>query len=93
LFSQLEALDLSDCLNLKTLICHSNQLETLNVSNCSNLEYLECDLNELKILDLSHNDKLTYLCSCLVISEFNDDFIDNNIEYCKENNYQQPLLK
>ncbi|CAI2192739.1 8145_t:CDS:1, partial [Funneliformis geosporum] len=60
-----ENLDLSEYLNLETLIidgkCLKTHLKKIKISNCKQLIELSCPNNDLKKLDLSNNCKLEKL--------------------------------
>ncbi|MCQ2147052.1 MAG: hypothetical protein MJZ16_05990 [Bacteroidales bacterium] len=49
----LEAIDLSKCLNLKKLYINDNKLKSLDVTKCSKLYQLECYHNNISSIDLS----------------------------------------
>ena len=60
----LSSLDVSECVDLRILYCHSNQLTQLDLSNNTNLRWLSCSSNQLTQLDLSNNTNLWSLdCS------------------------------
>ena len=66
----LEKLDVSGCVNLKTLNCYNNALTSLDFSGCANLQALTCYKNALTSLDLSKCTTLTYLyCAFNELSE------------------------
>jgi len=57
-YNYLTALDIKDCIALKTLRCESNQIITLDVSNNLVLEELICNSNQLTALDVCNNSAL-----------------------------------
>ena len=60
----LEELDVSANVKLKTLICHSNHLRVLDITQNTELEYLDCGSNYFDSICLSQNKKLkTFICS------------------------------
>jgi hypothetical protein len=57
-------LDVSDCLNLTSLICHNNQLAELDVANNILLTRLTCNNNQLTVMDVSQNTLLhSFTCA------------------------------
>lgn len=63
-------LDLSDCINLRTLACENNNIASLNLSNCILLNSLFCAYNKISELHLENNVNLRSL-SC------NDQKLEN----------------
>jgi hypothetical protein len=59
--SKITELDLTGCVNLKSLYCAGHDLPSLDFSTNTSLERLECNHNSLTTLDISMLTKLTYL--------------------------------
>ncbi len=70
--NDLTELDLSQNINLETLICYNNNISKLNVSKNTKLKELECSYNNLSELDVSSCSELNKLgCYSNHLSELN----------------------
>lgn len=85
--ARLRSLDVSSCVNLKSLNCANNRLRTLNVSANPALIYLNCEGNVLTDLDVTNNTKLVELeCSSNILSTLDiSKNTDLSILYCRDN--------
>lgn len=60
-YTQLEGLDVSNCVVLSSLDCRSNQLSSLDVSSCTELTWLNCERNKLESLNVNGCTQLSTL--------------------------------
>ena len=59
--TKLNALELPNCKNLKTLDAHHNGITYLNVSGCEKLETLGCADNKIQSINMSYCPSLQYV--------------------------------
>ena len=83
----LSSLELTNNLDLESLVCYANQLISIDISQNINLTYLECWSNQLSSLNISNNINLEYL-NCF-INQLNSLDVSNNYNltelYCRNN--------
>ena len=60
-YNQLQTLDVSQNVQLKTLNCANNDLSALSLENLTKLESLNCKFNQLQTLDVSQKEHLRTL--------------------------------
>ena len=84
--NNLTNLDLSQNINLSSIVCYNNQLTNLNFSN-DNLVSLDCAYNNLTNLDLSNSNVFWVSCEYNDLTQINTDGALNlNILSCAQNN-------